>query len=274
MERITGIWTPHFACARQIQSLVDEVLRICKRGDERLFCIFGVRSVKTVQRKRGTRCIPLFWKMIILKYNMVWCKRNFSLILYAFFFQSLYGGNKHTSDCTAIVLDRFIGLFVHIPGFKQQFKPIFGLKYFFQRYFKFRNKAFCALRVLRFVNIRADRGTASEQLICQHGFMMFLFDCFAKKNNLFCKFFGFVSKNAVRQWYHLECYALRAVILFLVILPPLAAVILSLRDSYIFRLREKWYYIRLAHFKLRGAQYNSQSEYNWAKPNITRRRRI
>ena len=33
----------------------------------------------------------------------------------------------------------------------------------------------------------------------------------------------------------------------------------------------KWYYIR---HKLRGAQYNSRSEYNWAKPNKTRRRRI
>ncbi len=57
-----------------------------------------------------------------------------------------------------------------------------------------------------------------------------------------------------------------------VILPPVAAVILFLRDSYILRLCRK--VILYPPLKLHTAQYNSRSEYNCAKRNITRRRRI
>ena len=96
--------------------------------------------------------------------------------------------------------------------------------------FRLWNKIFCSLCILRFVNIRSDRRTASKQLVRQHGFTVFLFDGFAKNYDLFSKRFGFIAENAVSHCNHLEWS-----ICFLVVLPTMTAVILSLRDSYISR---------------------------------------
>ena len=86
-------------------------------------------------------------------------KLRFSLIhlfIYSPLFCSFKWGDQHPSDCTALILQRFICWFRNIADFKKKFKPIFCFKAFLLSYFQFWDKVFFALGILCLMNISPD----------------------------------------------------------------------------------------------------------------------
>ena len=132
-------------------------------------------------------------------------KLQFSLIhlfIYSPLFCSFKWGDQHPSDCTALILQRFICWFRNIADFKKKFKPIFCFKAFLLSYFQFWDKVFFASGILCLMNISPDARTWTQQLVCQNRFFIFWFNITAKKYNLLCKVFWFTTQNAVWHYYH------------------------------------------------------------------------
>jgi len=98
------------------------------------------------------------------------------LLIAKVFFSSVEGRNEQTANRAAIIAQQLI---------------------------QFRDKISFPLRVLRFMQISADGRAGMQKLICSNRFFIFLFDFSAQENNLFCKFFGFITKNALRHAFHL-----------------------------------------------------------------------
>lgn len=89
------------------------------------------------------------------------------------FFRRIAGGNQHSADLTAILLQIFILLFGDIIGFEKQFKPVFGFIAFFKSNLQLRDEIILALCVICLVNIRTDWCAAAEELIGDNTFFSF-----------------------------------------------------------------------------------------------------
>ena len=69
---------------------------------------------------------------------------------------------------------------------------------------QFGYKILCALSILSFVNICTDRSSLAQKLICQNRLFHICFYITAKKNDLLCKLFGFISQNTFCHYHHLK----------------------------------------------------------------------
>ena len=120
-----------------------------------------------------------------------------------FRFCSIQGGDKHTANGTAGILQGLILSLGYISGFEKQFQPIFRLVAFFLGNFQLGNEVSGAVCILGLVEIGSNGGARAQQLIGQDGLPVGRFDLAAQGNDFFCKHFRFVAQRAGRHTNHL-----------------------------------------------------------------------